>query len=117
MPHYVDGFVLPVPKRNIDKYRKLARLAGRIWREHGALQYVEAVHEDMKTKGFPKLVKTKRGEVVVMSYIVYKSRAHRDRVLKKVMNDERLSVMMDPKELPFDLKRMVWGGFLTIVEA
>jgi uncharacterized protein YbaA (DUF1428 family) len=116
---YVDGFVLPVPKRKLEAYRRIARLAGKIWREHGALAYVESAADDVKPgkhTSFPQSVKLKPGETVVFSYIVYKSRAHRDRVNAKVMKDPRLKPMMDPKAMPFDGKRMFWGGFKVIVE-
>lgn len=115
---YVDGFVLPVPKRNIDAYRRMARKAGKIWREHGALEYRECVAEDVKkgeVTSFPQSVQLKRGETVVFAWIVYKSRAHRDRVNAKVMNDPRLTDQMDPKAMPFDAKRMV-GGFDVVVD-
>ena len=118
MARYVDGFVLPVPKKSLEAYRAIARKAGKIWREHGALDYVEAVADDVKPgklTSFPQSVKLKAGEVVVFSYIVFKSRAHRDRVNKKVMADPRLH--MDPEAMPFDVKRMIYGGFKTIVEA
>jgi len=117
---YVDGFVLPVPEKNLQTYRKLAQLAGKVWREHGALDYRECVADDVKVgkwTSFPQSVKLKRGEIVVFAYIVYKSREHRDRVLAKVMKDERLAKMMDPKAMPFDGKRMIFGGFKTLVEA
>lgn len=116
---YVDGFVVPVPKKNLDAYRKLARKAGKVWKEHGALAYVECVGDDVppgKVTSFDKSVKLKAGEVVAFSWIVYKSRAQRDRINKKVMADPRLADMMDPKQLPFDGKRMIFGGFKTIVE-
>ena len=116
---YIDGFVVPVPKRKLEAYRSMARKAGKVWREHGALVYVEGVADDVK-KGkhtsFPQSVKLKPGETVVFSYIVYTSRAHRDRVNAKVMKDPRLKPMMDPKALPFDGKRMFWGGFKVLVE-
>jgi uncharacterized protein YbaA (DUF1428 family) len=117
--HYADGFVLPVPKRNLAAYRRMAQRAGKVWREHGALQYVECVADDVKPgkyTSFPQSVKLRRGEVVVFSWIVYKSRRQRDRVLAKVMKDPRLQKMMNPKALPFDGKRMFWGGFKAIVE-
>ena len=120
MARYVDGFVLPVPKKNVEAYRAMAKKAGRIWREHGALDYVECVADDVKPgklTSFPQSVKLKAGETVVFAYIVYKSRAHRDRVNKKVMADPRLASSMDPKAMPFDAKRMIYGGFKTIVEA
>jgi uncharacterized protein YbaA (DUF1428 family) len=116
---YVDGFVVPVPKRNLEAYRRMARTAGKVWREYGALQYVEGVADDVKPgkhTSFPQSVKLKRGETVMFSYIVYKSRAQRDRVNAKVMKDPRLKPMMDPKALPFDGKRMFWGGFKVLVE-
>ncbi len=116
---YVDGFVVPVPKKNLDAYRKLARKAGKVWKEHGALAYVECVGDDVppgKVTSFDKSVKLKAGEVVAFSWIVYKSRAQRDRINKKVMADPRLADMMDPKQLPFDGKRMIFGGFKTIIE-
>ena len=119
MAHYVDGFVVPVPKKNLDEYRKMAQRAGKVWREHGALEYIECAADDVKRgkhTSFPQAVKLKPGEVVVFSWIVYKSRAHRDRVNKKVMKDPRLTSMMDPKALPFDGRRMFWGGFKPIVE-
>jgi uncharacterized protein YbaA (DUF1428 family) len=118
MANYVDGFVLPIPKRNTSAYRRIARKAGKVWREHGALDYVECIADDVKPgkhTSFPQSVKLKPGEVVWFSYIVYKSRRHRDSVLKKVMSDTRLAKMMDPKALPFDGKRMFWGGFSVMV--
>jgi len=114
---YVDGFVLPVPKKNVAAYRRLARKAGKIWREHGALAYVEAVADDVKPgkhTSFPQSVKLKADETVVFAYIVFKSRRDRDRVNAKVMSDPRLK--MDPASMPFDGKRMFWGGFKPIVE-
>ena len=117
---YVDGFVLPVPKKNLQAYRSMARKAGRVWREHGALEYIECVADDVKPgkhTSFPQSVKLKAGETVIFAYIVYKSRAHRDRVNAKVMKDPRLGSMMDPKALPFDGKRMFWGGFKLLVSA
>ncbi|GAA3917426.1 DUF1428 domain-containing protein [Luteimonas lutimaris] len=115
---YVDGFVVPVPKENLAAYRRLARKAGAIWKEYGALEYVECVADDVqpgKRTSFPQSVKLKPDEVVVFSWIVYKSRAQRDRINKQVMADPRLADM-DPKSMPFDGKRMFWGGFKTIVE-
>jgi uncharacterized protein YbaA (DUF1428 family) len=114
---YVDGFVLPVPQDKLADYRRLARKAGKIWREHGALAYVECVEDDVKPgkhTSFPQSVKLKPGEVVIFAWIVYKSRKDRDRVLDKVMSDPRLK--MDPSKMPFDGKRMFWGGFKPIVE-
>ena len=116
---YVDGFLLPVPRKNRDKYLRMARLAGKVWKDHGALAYVEAFAEDVKPgkwTSFPQAVKLKKGEEVWFSYAVYKNRAHRDRVMKKVMTDQRLFGSMDPKKLPFDGKRMMWGGFKVAVD-
>jgi uncharacterized protein YbaA (DUF1428 family) len=115
---YVDGFVLVVPKRKLAIYKSMARKAGKIWREHGALDYRECVGDDLKVKmglPFPKLAKAKPGETVVFSFIVYKSRAHRDKVNAKVMADKRLMGPGMPKEMPFDIKRMAYGGFKTLV--
>ena len=119
MAQYVDGFVLPIPKKNLDAYRRIARKCGKVWREHGALDYKECVAEDVKrgkVTSFPQSVELKRGEVVVFSWITYKSRAQRDKVNKKVMSDPRLAKLMDPKESPFDSSRMVFGGFQVIVD-
>ena len=116
---YVDGYVVPVPKKNLAAYRKMATKAGKIWREHGALVYVECVQDDVKPgkiTSFPQSVKLKKGEVVIFSYVVFKSRAHRDKVNKKVMSDPRLKDFCDPKKLPFDGLRMFWGGFKPIVK-
>jgi uncharacterized protein YbaA (DUF1428 family) len=116
---YVDGFVLPVPRRKVDAYRRMARKAGKIWREHGALEYRECVADDVKkgkVTSFPQSVKRKPNETVVFSWIVYRSRAHRDRVNAKVMKDPRLADMMDAKEMPFDGKRMIYGGFKVLVD-
>ena len=116
---YVDGYVLPVPKKNLPAYRRMAAKAGKLWREHGALQFRECVGEDLKTKkikSFPSLVKPKPGETVVFSWIVFKSRAHRDAVNAKVMKDRRLAKMMDMKAMPFDSKRMAYGGFEVMVD-
>ena len=118
MARYVDGFVVPVPKKNVEAYRRMARLAGKVWREHGALEYVECVAEDVKPgkwTSFPQAVKLKPNEVVWFSWIVYKSRKHRDRVIAKAMKDARLAQTMDPKAMPFDGKRMIYGGFTSIV--
>ena len=116
---YVDGYVLPVPRKNLPAYRRIARKAGKIWREHGALEYRECAGDDLQVKWgmpFPRLLKLKRGETVVFSWIVFKSRAHRDRVNAMVMKDPRLKAL-DPKMImPFDPKRMVVGGFKTIVD-
>jgi len=119
MAHYIDGFVLPVPKKNIAAYRRIAQKTGKIWRDHGALDYKECVGDDLNVKcglPFPRGIKIKPGETVIFSFIVYKSRAHRDRVNKKVMAEPRIN-SMSPKDLPFDWKRMLYGGFKTIVEA
>ena len=119
MAHYVDGFVIPVPKGKIDAYRRMARKAGKVWREHGALEVRECVGDDVpvgKVTSFPRSVKLKRGETAVFSWIVFKSRAHRDRVNAKVMKDPRLADMMDPEGMPFDAKRMIYGGFSVIVD-
>ena len=116
---YVDGFVLPVPRKNIQAYRRMAEKAGKVWREHGALEFRECVADDVswgKRTSFPRAVKQKPGETVFFSYIVYKSRADRDRVNAKVMKDKRLAKMMDPQTLPFDGKRMFWGGFKVLVD-
>jgi uncharacterized protein YbaA (DUF1428 family) len=118
--NYVDGFVVPVPTRNLAAYRRMASLAGKVWREHGALEYIECLADDVKPgkyTSFPQSVKLKRGETVAFSWIVYKSRKHRDRVNAKVMKDPRLAAMMNPKALPFDGKRMFWGGFKVMVDA
>jgi uncharacterized protein YbaA (DUF1428 family) len=117
MAKYVDGFVLPVPKRNIAAYRRMAQTAGKVWREHGALDYKECVGDDLKIKmgmPFPRGIRSKTGETIVFAYIVYKSRAHRDSVNAKVMKDPRLKM---PKSMPFDVKRMLYGGFKVIVDA
>ena len=116
---YVDGYVLPVPKKNLPAYRRMAAKAGKVWREHGAFEFRECVGEDLKTKkikSFPSLVKPKPGETVVFSWIVFKSRAHRDAVNAKVMKDPRLAEMMDMKSMPFDPKRMAYGGFEVMVD-
>lgn len=116
---YVDGFVVPVPKKNLDAYRSMSKKCGKIWKEYGALEYVECIADDVKPgkrTSFPQSVKLKADELVVFSWIVYKSRAHRDRVNKQVMKDPRLKAMMDPKDSPFDGKRMIYGGFKTLLE-
>ena len=116
---YVDGFVVPVPKKSLPAYRRIAQKAGKVWREHGALEYREWIADDVKVgklTSFPQSVKLKPGEAVVFSWVIYKSRRQRDSVNAKVMKDPRLADMMDPKKLPFDGKRMFWGGFKTIVE-
>jgi uncharacterized protein YbaA (DUF1428 family) len=117
---YVDGFIVAVPKKNLQAYVRMAKKAAKVWREHGALDYREWVAEDVKVgerTSFPRSVKLKPGETVVFSWITYKSRAHRDRVNKKVMADKRLADMMNPKTLPFDGKRMIYGGFESLVKA
>jgi uncharacterized protein YbaA (DUF1428 family) len=116
---YVDGYVLPVPTKNLQAYRRLAQTGAKIWREHGALEFRECVGDDLDVKWgvpFPRRIKLKRGETVVLSWIVFKSRAHRDRVNARVMKDPRLA-KMDPKSMPFDPKRMVYGGFRVLVDA
>jgi uncharacterized protein YbaA (DUF1428 family) len=118
MAHYVDGFIVPVSTKNLAAYRTLARKCGKIWMEHGALQYTETVADDVKPgklTSFPQSVKLKADEMVMFSWIVYKSRKHRDSVNKKVMADPRIAGM-DPKTMPFDGKRMFWGGFKSLVE-
>jgi len=117
---YVDGYVLPVPKKNVQAYRRIAQKAGRIWREHGALEFRECVGDDLNVKmgmPFQRMIKLKRGETVFFSWIVFKSRAHRDGVNAKVMKDPRLAKMMDQKSMPFDVKRMSYGGFKVLVDA
>ncbi|HEV7796834.1 MAG TPA: DUF1428 domain-containing protein [Pyrinomonadaceae bacterium] len=117
---YVDAFILPVPKGRLQDYRALARKAEKVWKEHGALQYVEAVADDLDVKfglPFTKTGKFKPGETVVVSFIVFKSRADRDRVNAKVMNDPRIANMMKKGPMPFDVKRMVYGGFKMLVDA
>jgi uncharacterized protein YbaA (DUF1428 family) len=116
---YVDGFVLPVPKKNLQAYRRMAEKGGKIWKEHGALEYFECVGDDLAVKmgvSFKKNLKLKPNETAVFAFIVYKSRAHRDKVNAKVMKDPRLTEGMDMKAMPFDHKRMVWGGFKVLVE-
>jgi uncharacterized protein YbaA (DUF1428 family) len=116
---YVDGYVVPVPKKNVAAYRRMAQKAGKVWRDHGALEFVECVADDVKSgkhTSFPQSVKLKPSETVVFSWIVFKSRAQRDRVNAKVKKDPRLANMMDPKAMPFDSKRMVFGGFRMLVD-
>ncbi len=116
---YVDGFIVAVPKKNVKAYRTMAKKAGKVWREYGALDYKECIADDVKMgkwTSFPRSVKMKKNETVVFSYIVYKSRADRDRCLKKVMADPRLAEMMNPKKMPFDAKRMIYGGFKVFVD-
>jgi uncharacterized protein YbaA (DUF1428 family) len=117
---YVDGYVLPVTKKKVATYRRMAQKAGTIWREHGALEYRECAGDDLDVKfgvPFPRLAKAKPGETVVFSWIVFRSRAHRDRVNAKVMKDPRITGMCDHKSMPFDVKRMAWGGFKVLVDA
>jgi uncharacterized protein YbaA (DUF1428 family) len=116
---YVDGFVIPVPKKNLDAYRRMAQKAAKVWKDHGALEVRECVAEDVKVgkvTSFPRSVKRKPAETVVFSWIVFKSRADRDRVNAKVMKDPRLAEMMDLKSMPFDAKRMIYGGFEVMVD-
>ena len=115
---YVDGFVLAVPKRNIDAYRRMASMGAKIWREHGALEFRECIGDDMAVEmgmPFPRMMKIKPNETVVFSWITFKSRAHRDSVNTKVMKDPRLGDM-DSKSMPFDMKRMAYGGFKILVD-
>lgn len=117
---YVDGYLLPVPKKNLRAYRKIAQKASAIWKEHGALEYRECAGDDLDNKWgvpYPRLLKLKRGETAVFAWIVYKSRAERDRVNAKVMKDPRMAKMMDPKKPVFDFKRMAFGGFTVMVDA
>jgi uncharacterized protein YbaA (DUF1428 family) len=117
---YVDGFVTPVPKRKLAAYRRISQKIGKVWRDHGALEFRECIADDVKwgkRTSFLRAVKQKSGETVFFSYVVYKSRADRDRVNKKAMKDKRVAAMMDPKTLPFDAKRMIWGGFKVVVDA
>ena len=117
---YVDGYVLPVLKKKLQAYRRMARIGGKIWKEHGALEFRECAGDDLNVKWgvpFPRMVKPKPGETVVFSWIVFKSRAHRDRVNAKVMKDPRIKNMCDPKDMPFDVKRMAYGGFQVLVDA
>ena len=116
---YVDGFVVPVPKKNVSAYRRMAQKAGKVWRDHGALEFRECIADDVKVgkrTSFPRSVKLKPSETVFFSYIVYKSRAHRDKVNAKVMKDKRLGEGMEGMEMPFDVKRMYYGGFETLVD-
>lgn len=116
---YVDGFIVAVPKKKLGEYRKLAKLAGKVWREHGAIEYKECVADDVpmgKITSFPRSVKQKPTETVIFAWITYKSRTQRDRILKKVMADPRLKGM-GPENSPFDAKRMIYGGFKVLVDA
>src|SRR5690606_28171302 len=120
MARYADGFVIPVPQKKLAQYRRIATKAGKVWMEHGALAYYECVGDDLTPEGFvttfPKMAKLKPGETVIFSGILYRSRAHRNSVMRKVMADPRLATMMDPKDPPFDMKRMAMGGFKVLVE-
>lgn len=120
MSRYVDGFVLPMPKKNVRSYLGMARLGVKVWRDHGALEYRECIGDDLDVKmglSFPRGLRLKPGETVVFSWIVFKSRAHRDRVNARVMKDPRIANMMDSKAMPFELKRMMYGGFKVVVES
>ena len=119
MPYYVDGFVLTVPEKNLPAYKKLARLASKVFVEHGALEYCECVQDELEVPvgiSFPELLKPKRGEVVVFAWIVYENKTQRNRTSKLVMEDPRMAQMCDDKKMPFDIKRMSWGGFKMMVE-
>jgi uncharacterized protein YbaA (DUF1428 family) len=116
---YIDSVVVPVPTASLAAYRRTARKVGKLWLEHGALQYTECVADDVdpgKSTSFPRSVKLKDGETVVVGFVRYRSRSHRDKVLAKVMGDPRMAAIMDPKAMPFDGRRMFWGGFKPIVE-
>ena len=116
---YVDGFLMPVPEKNVDAYKKMARKAAKIWKEYGALDYVECIADDVqpgKVTSFPQAVLLKKGEVVFFSWITYRSRSHRDAVNRKVMADPRIAAMGPPNPMPFDGKRMMWGGFKPVVQ-
>lgn len=119
MSRYVDGFIMPVPKRKLQAYRRMAQKAGKVWRDHGALEFRECIADDVKVgkwTSFPRSVKLKPGETVFFSYIVFKSRAHRDRVNARVMKDPRITGMGSVKDMPFDAKRMIYGGFKVVVD-
>jgi uncharacterized protein YbaA (DUF1428 family) len=120
MPRYIDGFVIPLKKNKLAAYRRIAAAAGKIWKQHGALEYIEAVGDDLKIKGmvssFPKIAGTKAGETVLFSFIIYKSRQHRDRVNAKVMKDPLLMTLCNPENSPFDFRRMAYGGFKALVD-
>jgi uncharacterized protein YbaA (DUF1428 family) len=120
MGKYVDGFVIPIPKKNLKAYKAMAKIAAKVWMDHGALEYRECVADDVKPgkhTSFPQSVRLKRGETVFFSYIVFKSRAHRDRVNARVMKDPRITGMGDVKDMPFDANRMIYGGFKVLVDA
>ena len=119
MARYIDGFVIPVPKRKVQAYRRMAQQAGKIWRKYGALEFLECVGDDLKVKGvvpFTRAARAKAGETVFFSWIVFKSRAQRDRINAKVMKDPRIAKMMEGKAMPFDSKRIVYGGFKALVD-
>lgn len=118
MPEYIDGYVLPVPKKNLPAYRRMARLGAKVWRKHGALSYRECVGDDLQTQfgaTFPRQLKLKRGETAVFSWIVFKSRAHRDRVNARAMKDPRMAAICAKGPMPFDPKRMLYGGFKELI--
>jgi uncharacterized protein YbaA (DUF1428 family) len=120
MSKYVDGFVLPIPKKNVKAYIKVATICSKVWLDHGAIEYVECLADDVKPgklTSYPQSVKLKKNEVVVISSITYNSRKHRDLVLKRVFTDPRMQPMMNDSSIIFDLKRMIYGGFKTIVKA
>jgi len=117
---YVDGFVVPVPAKKLKAYLAMAKKAAKVWKDHGALDYKECIADDVKVgkrTSFPRSVKLKKGETVIFSFIVYKSRRDRDKCNAKVMKDKRLADMMDPKKMPFDGKRLIYGGFKVVVNA
>jgi uncharacterized protein YbaA (DUF1428 family) len=117
---YVDGYLIAVPRKNLKAYKAMAALAGKVWREHGALDYKECAGDDLAVQcglPYPKLMKLRKGETAVFSWIVYKNKAQRDKVNAKVMKDPRLSASMDPRKMPFDIKRMSFGGFTVLVDA
>ncbi len=120
MATYVDGYVIPVPKKNLATYLRMAKLGAKVWKDHGALEYQECVGDDLDVKfglPFPKVIKTKPGETVVFSFIVYRSKAHRDKINARVMADPRIADAMKTMKMPFDCKRMLFGGFTTLVKA
>jgi uncharacterized protein YbaA (DUF1428 family) len=118
--NYVDGFILPIPKKNLGAYKKLAKVAAKVWLDHGAIDYVECIADDVKpgkVTSFPQSVKLKKGEVVFFSWVTYKSKSDRNKIMKKVMADPRLAAQMNPASMPFDGMRMFWGGFKPVVKA
>ncbi len=120
MARYVDGFLIPIPRKNVAAYKKLAQKACKVWMEHGALEYRECIGEDLAQKmpaTFPRLLDNKRGDTAIFSWIVYKSKTHRNQVNKKVLQDPRILAMMNLEDNPFDVKRMLYGGFQVMVEA